>query len=96
MNTAEQVSYNRIALVGAIGTLLLFPMTMIIGWQQSPLSGSPDREFAEYLLRQPSRFCEPSGPDSGPPFVQTGHTRDRPTLLFIGCSELISTRSHLS
>lgn len=49
MNTAEQISYNRIALIGAIGTLLLFPMTMIIGWQQSPPAGSPDQEFAQYF-----------------------------------------------
>lgn len=50
MNTMQHVSYNRIALIGGIGTMLLFPATTLIGWQRSPLSGSPDEVFAAYFV----------------------------------------------
>lgn len=50
MKTMHDISYNRIALVGGIGTLLLFPAIALIGFPTIPPVASPDQEFAAYFV----------------------------------------------
>jgi hypothetical protein len=48
----QNISYNRIALVGGIGTLLIFPANIPLAWQAPPFAGSSDEVYVAYLANQ--------------------------------------------